>query len=172
VAARNSQPRVPCSRAIARAVWNGSSAFAGSGCGNRNRRSIGRGSRRRGEDLDELVRPVGDVDLAVIVKRDAVQQAERPVAMARLTHDLANRSRAQWVARGRFGSRRSRIWSPLGCAIYLRGVIGWPRCGQPKPGEGGPAARGTQFGDPAFTTRWLGSARLYTFCRGSDVNEV
>src|SRR6516162_10777657 len=37
----------------------------------------------RREDLDPLVRPVGDVELAVIVERDAVRQVELPLGPAR-----------------------------------------------------------------------------------------
>ncbi len=35
------------------------------------------------EDLDALVRPVGDVELAVRVERDAVRQVELALALAR-----------------------------------------------------------------------------------------
>jgi hypothetical protein len=37
------------------------------------------------EDLDALVRPVSDVELALIVERDAVRQVELALSMARLT---------------------------------------------------------------------------------------
>src|SRR5690242_6890275 len=80
-----------------------------------------------GEDLDALVRPVGDVELAIIVERDAVRQMELAHAISRLAPRVEEAAVAREAMHAGVAVAVGYIKITVRMPDHLGGVIERPR---------------------------------------------